>query len=69
MPKNIRQAHLHNADEIKAVEVYWRSGEVEITESESPKLSVKESGGVWMCVLAPCIYRSGRIRALEETHE
>lgn len=26
-------------------------------------------GGVWMCVLALCIYRSGRVRVLEETHE
>ena len=38
-------AFTYNADDIKAVEVYWRSGEVEITESEDAKLHVKESGG------------------------
>lgn len=38
-------AFTYHADEIKAVEVYWRSGEVEITESDSAELSVKESGG------------------------
>lgn len=26
-------------------------------------------GGVCMCVLAPCIYRSVKIKALEKTHE
>lgn len=35
----------YTADGIKSVEVYWRSGEVEITESECPELSVRESGG------------------------
>jgi DUF4097 and DUF4098 domain-containing protein YvlB len=38
-------AFTYNADDIKAVEVYWRSGEVEITESDDAKLHVKESGG------------------------
>lgn len=33
------------ANEIKAVEVYWRSGEVEIIESGNAELSAKESGG------------------------
>lgn len=28
-----------------AVEIYWRSGEVEITESEDDELTVRESGG------------------------
>ena len=32
------------ANEIKAVEVYWRSGEVEIIESDNAELSVNESG-------------------------
>ena len=35
----------YTADGIKSVEVYWRSGEVEITELECPELSVRESGG------------------------
>ncbi len=35
----------YNADEIKAVEVYWRSGEVEITESDAAELRAGESGG------------------------
>lgn len=34
-----------SADEIKAVEVYWRSGEVEITETDEPELHAEESGG------------------------
>ena len=38
-------AFTYNADDIKAVEVYWRSGEVETMESEDAKLHVKESGG------------------------
>lgn len=33
------------ADEINAVEVYWRSGEVEIIESDSGELRATESGG------------------------
>ena len=32
------------ANEIKAVEVYWRSGEGEIIESDNAELSAKESG-------------------------
>ena len=35
----------YSADEIEAVEVCWRSGRVEIAESDSSKLSVRESGG------------------------
>ncbi len=38
-------AFTYNATDIKAVEVYWRSGEVEITESDNSELHVKESGG------------------------
>ncbi len=37
-------AFTYLANEIKAVEVYWRSGEVEIIESENAELSAKESG-------------------------
>ena len=33
------------ADEVTAVEIYWRSGEVEIVESDEDELSVRESGG------------------------
>lgn len=39
-------AFAYEADKIKAVEVYWRSGEVEIAESDKAKLSVKESGAL-----------------------
>lgn len=35
----------YNAAGIKAVEVYWRSGEVEITESDNSELHIRESGG------------------------
>lgn len=38
-------AFTYNVADIKAVEVYWRSGEVEITESDNSELHVKESGG------------------------
>ena len=38
-------AFTYNTADVKAVEVYWRSGEVEITESDSSELHVKESGG------------------------
>lgn len=34
----------YNADEITAVEVYWRSGRVELLESDAPELYVRESG-------------------------
>lgn len=37
-------AFTYHGDEIKAVEVYWRSGEVEITESDDSELHVRESG-------------------------
>ena len=37
-------AFTYPANEIKAVEVYWRSGKVEITESDNAELCVKESG-------------------------
>lgn len=37
-------AFTYNAADIKAVEVYWRSGEVEIVESDDSELHVKESG-------------------------
>ena len=33
------------ADAVKAVEIYWRSGEVALVESDSAELSVWESGG------------------------
>lgn len=38
-------AFTYDAADITAVEVYWRSGEVEITESGNSELHVKESGG------------------------
>ena len=38
-------AFSYSAAGIKAVEVYWRSGEVEIIESESAVLRAEESGG------------------------
>ncbi len=38
-------AFTYNADVIKAVEVYWRSGEVEITEPDASEFHVRESGG------------------------
>lgn len=34
----------YRADEISAIEVHWRSGEVEIIESDSEELHVSESG-------------------------
>lgn len=37
-------AFTYDADEIKSVEVYWRSGKVEIVESDENKLTVSESG-------------------------
>lgn len=37
-------AFTYLANEIKAVEVYWRSGKVEIIESDNAELSVQESG-------------------------
>lgn len=38
-------AFAYNAADISAVEVYWRSGEVNITESPGAELNVRESGG------------------------
>lgn len=38
-------AFTYAADEVKAVEVYWRSGEVALIESGASELSVSESGG------------------------
>lgn len=38
-------AFTYEADTVKSVEIYWRSGEVEIVESDSAELSVRESGG------------------------
>lgn len=35
----------YEADAVKAVEIYWRSGEVELVESDSAELIVSESGG------------------------
>lgn len=32
-------------DQVKSIEIYWRSGEVEIEESDSAELRVRESGG------------------------
>lgn len=37
-------AFTYRADDISAVEVYWRSGDVEITESGDSELQVRESG-------------------------
>lgn len=37
-------AFTYSADEVKAVEVYWRSGEVDIRESDGASLRVTESG-------------------------
>ena len=37
-------AFSYSADEISAVEVYWRCGEVEIVESDGAELAVRESG-------------------------
>ena len=41
------------ANAIKAVEVYWRSGEIEIIESDNAELSVKESAARCRMTL-PC---------------
>lgn len=38
-------AFTYAADEVKAVEVYWRSGEIALIESGASELSVSESGG------------------------
>ena len=39
-------AFSYHADEVTAVEVYWSTGAVELIESDSPELSVRESGVV-----------------------
>lgn len=38
-------AFTYRADEVTVMEIYWRSGEVEIVESDEDELSVQESGG------------------------
>lgn len=38
-------AFTYAADDVNYVNVYWRSGEVKIVESDRPQLSVRESGG------------------------
>lgn len=38
-------AFTYDADQVNSIEIYWRSGEVEIEESDSAELSVRESGG------------------------
>lgn len=38
-------AFTYEAETVKYIEIYWRSGEVEIIESESAELSARESGG------------------------
>lgn len=38
-------AFTYDADEVQSVEVYWRSGKVEIVESDEDELTVNESGG------------------------
>ncbi len=35
----------YSAEDVTAVEVYWRSGQVEINEREDGQLTAKESGG------------------------
>ena len=35
----------YEPDEVKAVEIYWRSGEVELIESDVAELRANESGG------------------------
>lgn len=38
-------AFTYEADEVKSIEIYWRSGEVELIESDEAELSARESGG------------------------
>ena len=40
-------AFTYEADKMERIEIYWRSGEVEIVESDSAELSVRESGTVF----------------------
>ena len=38
-------AFTYQADEVISIEIYWRSGEVEVIESDSAELIARESGG------------------------
>ena len=38
-------AFTYHTDEVTSLEIYWRSGEVEVIESDSAELSARESGG------------------------
>ena len=38
-------AFTYEADDVQSVEIYWRSGRVELVESDKAELSVRESGG------------------------
>ena len=38
-------AFTYRPDEVTSIEIYWRSGEVEVIESDSAELSARESGG------------------------
>ena len=38
-------AFTYQADDVQSVEIYWRSGRVELVESDKAQLSVRESGG------------------------
>ena len=35
-----------NADQVKAVEIYWRAGQVEIVETDSKAVEISESGKI-----------------------
>lgn len=35
-----------NADEVQTLAVYWRSGEIKITESEGDSIEIRESGKI-----------------------
>ena len=38
-------AFTYQAEDVQSVEIYWRSGRVELVESDKAELSVRESGG------------------------
>lgn len=38
-------AFTYQAEDVQSVEIYWRSGRVELVESDKAQLSVRESGG------------------------
>ena len=38
-------AFTYQADDVQSVEIYWRSGRVELVESDKAQMSVRESGG------------------------